>query len=139
VIHLTILSDEFEEMGSATIDGHDVTIDLFGDDLEDGLAEVAAYFNESKIDLMIDPEVWEDPSTPEYFTEDQIEIRVNWWFWSSTVFRNHLHRSITDFMQDSNPEIDALVGSMESCRCRRRSAADATASPLTRWLCSVGG
>jgi len=41
---------------------------------------VAAYFNESKIDLMIDPEVWEDPSTPEYFTEDQIEIRVNWWF-----------------------------------------------------------
>jgi len=74
VIHLTILSDEFEEMGSATIDGHDVTIDLFGDDLEDGLAEVAAYFNESKIDLMIDPEVWEDPSTPEYFTEDQIEI-----------------------------------------------------------------
>jgi len=29
VIHLTILSDEFEEMGSATIDGHDVTIDLF--------------------------------------------------------------------------------------------------------------
>jgi len=68
VIHLTILSDEFEEMGSATIDGHDVTIDLFGDDLEDGLAEVAAYFNESKIDLMIDPEVWEDPSTPEYFT-----------------------------------------------------------------------
>jgi len=80
VIHLTILSDEFEEMGSATIDGHDVTIDLFGDDLEDGLAEVAAYFNESKIDLMIDPEVWEDPSTPEYFTEDQIEIRVNWWF-----------------------------------------------------------
>ena len=80
MIHLTILSDEFEEMGSATIDGHDVTIDLFGDDLEDGLAEVAAYFNESKIDLMIDPEVWEDPSTPEYFTEDQIETRVNWWF-----------------------------------------------------------
>ena len=67
-------------MGSATIDGHDVTIDLFGDDLEDGLAELAADFNESKIDLMIDPEVWEDPSTPEYFTEDQIETRVNWWF-----------------------------------------------------------
>jgi len=66
-------------MGSATIDGHDVTIDLFGDDLEDGLAELAADFNESKIDLMIDPEVWEDPSTPEYFTEDIIEIRVNWW------------------------------------------------------------
>ena len=67
-------------MGTATIDGHDVTIDLFGDDLEDGLAEFAADFNESKIDLTIDPEVWEDPSTPEYFTEDQIEIRVNWWF-----------------------------------------------------------
>jgi hypothetical protein len=66
-------------MGSATIDGHDVTIDLFGDDLEDGLAELAADFNESKIDLMINPEVWEDPSTPEYFTEDIIEIRVNWW------------------------------------------------------------
>ena len=66
-------------MGSATIDGHDVTIDLFGDDLEDGLAELAADFNESKIDLMIDPEVWEDHSTPEYFTEDIIEIRVNWW------------------------------------------------------------
>jgi hypothetical protein len=80
VIHLTIFSDEFEEIGSATIDGHDVTIDLFGDDLEDGLAELAADFNESKIDLTIDPEVWEDPSTPEYFTEDQIEIRVNWWF-----------------------------------------------------------
>jgi len=79
VIHLTIFSDEFEEMGSATIDGHDVTIDLFGDDLEDGLAELAADFNESKIDLMINPEVWEDPSTPEYFTEDIIEIRVNWW------------------------------------------------------------
>jgi len=79
VIHLTILSDEFEEMGSATIDGHDVTIDLFGDDLEDGLAELAADFNESKIDLTIDQEVWEDPSTPEYFTEDIIEIRVNWW------------------------------------------------------------
>jgi len=79
VIHLTIFSDEFEEIGSATIDGHDVTIDLFGDDLEDGLAELAADFNESKIDLMIDPEVWEDPSTPEYFTEDIIEIRVNWW------------------------------------------------------------
>jgi hypothetical protein len=67
-------------MGSATIDGHDVTIDLFGDDLEDGLAELAADFNESKNDLTIDQEVWEDPSTPEYFTEDQIEIRVNWWF-----------------------------------------------------------
>ena len=80
MIHLTIFSDEFEEIGSATIDGHDVTIDLFGDDLEDGLAEFAADFNESKIDLTIDPEVWEDPSTPEYFTEDQIEIRVNWWF-----------------------------------------------------------
>ena len=80
MIHLTIFSDEFEEIGSATIDGHDVTIDLFGDDLEDGLAELAADFNESKIDLTIDPEVWEDPSTPEYFTEDQIEIRVNWWF-----------------------------------------------------------
>jgi len=80
VIHLTIFSDEFEEIGSATIDGHDVTIDLFGDDLEDGLAELAAYFNESKYDLMIDQEVWEDPSTPEYFTEDKIEIRVNWSF-----------------------------------------------------------
>jgi hypothetical protein len=80
VIHLTIFSDEFEEIGTATIDGHNVTIDLFGDDLEDGLAELAADFNESKIDLTIDPEVWEDPSTPEYFTEDQIEIRVNWWF-----------------------------------------------------------
>ena len=80
MIHLTIFSDEFEEIGSATIDGHDVTIDLFGDDLEDGLAELAADFNESKIDLTIDPEVWEDPSTPEYFTEDQIETRVNWWF-----------------------------------------------------------
>jgi len=77
VIHLTIISDEFEGIGTATIDGHDVTIDLFGDDLEDGLAELAADFNESKIDLMIDPEVWEDPSTPEYFTEDKIEIRVN--------------------------------------------------------------
>ena len=66
-------------MGTATIDGHDVTIDLFGDDLEDGLAELAANFNESKIDLMINPELWEDPSTPEYFTEDIIEIRVNWW------------------------------------------------------------
>ena len=80
MIHLTIFSDEFEEIGTATIDGHNVTIDLFGDDLEDGLAELAADFNESKIDLTIDPEVWEDPSTPEYFTEDQIEIRVNWWF-----------------------------------------------------------
>ena len=79
MIHLTILSKKLEEMGSATIDGHDVTIDLFGDDLEDGLAELAADFNESKIDLMINPEVWEDPSTPEYFTEDIIEIRVNWW------------------------------------------------------------
>ena len=45
MIHLTIFSDEFEEIGSATIDGHDVTIDLFGDDLEDGLAEFAADFN----------------------------------------------------------------------------------------------
>ena len=80
MIHLTILSDEFEGIGTATIDGHDVTIDLFGDDLEDGLAELAADFNESKIDLTIDQEVWEDPSTPEYFTEDKIEIRVNWWF-----------------------------------------------------------
>ena len=79
MIHLTIFSDEFEEIGTATIDGHNVTIDLFGDDLEDGLAELAADFNESKIDLMINPEVWEDPSTPEYFTEDIIEIRVNWW------------------------------------------------------------
>jgi hypothetical protein len=77
VIHLTIFSDEFEEMGSATIDGHDVTIDLFGDDLEDGLAELAADFNEPKIYLTIDQEVWEDPSTPEYFPEDKIEIRVN--------------------------------------------------------------
>ena len=42
MIHLTILSKKLEEMGSATIDGHDVTIDLFGDDLEDGLAEFAA-------------------------------------------------------------------------------------------------
>ena len=73
-------------MGSATIDGHDVTIDLFGDDLEDGLAELAADFNESKIDLTIDQEVWEDPSTPEYFTEDIIEIRVNWWFQRSDSF-----------------------------------------------------
>ena len=80
MIHLTIFSDEFEEIGSATIDGHDVTIDLFGDDLEDGLAEFAADFNESKVDLTIDQEAWEDPSTPEYFTEDQIETRVNWWF-----------------------------------------------------------
>ena len=79
MIHLTIISDEFKGIGSATIDGHDVTIDLFGDDLEDGLAELAADFNESKIDLMIDPEVWEDPSTAEYFTEDIIEIRVKWW------------------------------------------------------------
>jgi hypothetical protein len=86
VIHLTIFSDEFEEIGSATIDGHDVTIDLFGDDLEDGLAELAADFNESKIDLTIDQEVWEDPSTPEYFTEDIIEIRVNWWFQRSDSF-----------------------------------------------------
>jgi len=92
VIHLTIFSDEFEEIGSATIDGHDVTIDLFGDDLEDGLAELAADFNESKIDLMIDPEVWEDPSTPEYFTEDKIETRVNWWFQGvRLVFRNRSH------------------------------------------------
>ena len=73
-------------MGSATIDGHDVTIDLFGDDLEDGLAELAADFNESKVDLTIDQEVWEDPSTPEYFTEDIIEIRVNWWFQRSDSF-----------------------------------------------------
>ena len=80
MIHLTIISDEFKGIGSATIDGHDVTIDLFGDDLEDGLAELAADFNESKIDLTIDQEVWEDPSTPEYFTEDKIEIRVNRWF-----------------------------------------------------------
>jgi len=41
---------------------------------------LAADFNESKIDLTIDQEAWEDPSTPEYFTEDQIETRVNWWF-----------------------------------------------------------
>lgn len=80
MIHLTIFSDEFEEIGTATIDGHDVTIDLFGDDLEDGLAEFAADFNESKIDLTINQEAWEDPSTPEYFTEDKIEIRVNWGF-----------------------------------------------------------
>ena len=80
MIRLTIFSDEFEEIGSATIDGHDVTIDLFGDDLEDGLAELAADFNESRVDLTIDPEVWQDPSTPEYFTEDKIETRVNWWF-----------------------------------------------------------
>ena len=78
-------------MGSATIDGHDVTIDLFGDDLEDGLAELAANFNESKIDLMINPEVWEDPSTPEYFTEDQIETQVNWSFEVRLVFRNRSH------------------------------------------------
>ena len=77
MIHLTIISKKFEEIGTATIDGHDVTIDLFGDDLEDGLAELAADFNESKIDLTIDQEVWEDPPTPEYFPEDQIEIRVN--------------------------------------------------------------
>jgi hypothetical protein len=75
-----MLSGEFEGIGTATIDGHDVTIDLFGDDLEDGLAELAADFNESKIYLMIDPEVWEDPSTPEYLTEDKIETRVNSWF-----------------------------------------------------------